>query len=137
MAVNVPRMTLIPDGAERVSAFVLLSDSADLLRWFPQAIPGDDVGAALVAYQNGGFFMGEDAAYDLLMGFGPWRKWTLAIYYCQKTMTALKKSDSPGMRLLSISLPYLLKRFHTARHYATLALMSSYPVYRLQKCPSR
>ena len=71
MAVNVPRMTLIPDGAERVSAFVLLSDSADVLRWFPQAIPGDDVGAALVAYQNGGFSAGEDAAYDLdLWGSG-------------------------------------------------------------------
>ena len=65
MAVNIPRMTLIPDGAERISAFVLLSDSTDVLRWFPQAIPGDDVGAALAAYQNGGFTAGEDAAYDL------------------------------------------------------------------------
>ena len=71
MAVNIPRMTLIPDGAERVSAFVLLSDSTDVLRWFPQAIPGDDVGAALAAYQNGGFTAGEDAAYDLdLWGSG-------------------------------------------------------------------
>tara|TARA_Y100000746_G_scaffold191270_1_gene171332 strand:- start:820 stop:4011 length:3192 start_codon:yes stop_codon:yes gene_type:complete len=70
-AVHIPLMTLVPEGGESVSAFVLLSDSTDVLRWFPQAIPGDDVGAALAAYQNGGFTAGEDAAYDLdLWGSG-------------------------------------------------------------------
>ena len=70
-AVHVPQMALVPEGGESVSAFVLLSDSTDVLRWFPQAIPGNDVTAALDAYQNGGFTAGEDAAYDLdLWGSG-------------------------------------------------------------------
>ena len=48
-----------------------MDESADVLRWFPQAIPGDDVSAAMTAYQNGGFTAGEDAAYDLdLWGSG-------------------------------------------------------------------
>lgn len=71
MAVSVPQMTLVPEGGEGISAYVLLSDSADVLRWFPQAIPGDDVSAAMTAYQDGGFTVGEDAAYELdLWGSG-------------------------------------------------------------------
>ena len=70
-AVHVPQIALVPEGGESISAFVLLSDSTDVLRWFPQAIPGDDVAAALAAYQNGGFTAGEEAAYDLdLWGSG-------------------------------------------------------------------
>jgi ABC-type antimicrobial peptide transport system permease subunit len=61
----VDQLTLIPEGGEGMSAYVLLDESADVLRWFPQAIPGDDVTAAMDAYQNGGFSAGEDAAYDL------------------------------------------------------------------------
>jgi ABC-type antimicrobial peptide transport system permease subunit len=64
-AVHVDQLTLIPEGGEGMSAYVLLDESADVLRWFPQAIPGDDVTAAMDAYQNGGFSAGEDAAYDL------------------------------------------------------------------------
>ena len=70
-AVHVPQIALVPEGGESISTFVLLSDSTDVLRWFPQAIPGDDVAAALAAYQNGGFTAGEEAAYDLdLWGSG-------------------------------------------------------------------
>ena len=64
-AVHVPQLSLIPEDGEGMSAYVLLDESADVLRWFPQAIPGDDVTAAMDAYQNGGFSAGEDAAYNL------------------------------------------------------------------------
>ena len=64
-AVHVPILTLIPEDGEGIGAYVLMDESADVLRWFPQAIPGDDVSVAMTAYQNGGFTAGEDAAYDL------------------------------------------------------------------------
>jgi ABC-type antimicrobial peptide transport system permease subunit len=64
-AVHIPQLTLIPEGGEGLGAYVLMDESADVLRWFPQAIPGDDVAAAMTAYQNGGFTAGEDAAYDM------------------------------------------------------------------------
>ena len=64
-AVHVPLLTLIPEDGEGIAAYVLMDESADVLRWFPQAIPGDDVAAAMIAYQSGGFTAGEDAAYDL------------------------------------------------------------------------
>ena len=64
-AVHVPLMTLIPEDGEGIGAYVLMDESADVLRWFPQAIPGDDVSAAMTAYQDGGFTAGEDAAYNL------------------------------------------------------------------------
>ena len=70
-AVHVDQLALIPEGGETIGAYVLMDESADVLRWFPQAIPGDDVDAAMNAYQNGGFSAGEDAAYDLdLWGSG-------------------------------------------------------------------
>ena len=62
---------MIPEGGERITAYVLLEESADVLKWLPQAIPGDDVDAAMAAYQAGGFTAGEDAAYELdLWGSG-------------------------------------------------------------------
>ena len=70
-AVHIPTITLIPEGGERITAYVLLEESADVLKWLPQAIPGDDVDAAMAAYQAGGFTAGEDAAYELdLWGSG-------------------------------------------------------------------
>ena len=70
-AVHIAQLTLIPEDGEGMGAYVLMDESADVLRWFPQAIPGDDVTAAMTAYQNGGFTAGEDAAYDLdLWGSG-------------------------------------------------------------------
>ena len=48
-AVHVPLMTLIPEDGEGIGAYVLMDESADVLRWFPQAIPGDDVSAAMTA----------------------------------------------------------------------------------------
>ena len=71
MAVTVPTLALIPEGGESITTYVLLDEGEDILRWFPQAIPGDDTSAALDAYQNGGFSAGEDAAYALdLWGSG-------------------------------------------------------------------
>jgi len=71
MAVTVPTLSLIPEGGEGINTHVLLDQSKDVLKWFPQAIPGDDVSAALDAYANGGFSAGEDAAYAMdLWGSG-------------------------------------------------------------------
>ena len=39
-AVHIPTITLIPEGGERITAYVLLEESADVLKWLPQAIPG-------------------------------------------------------------------------------------------------
>jgi hypothetical protein len=71
LAVTVPTISLIPDGGETLTAYVLLDEGEDVLRWFPQAIPGDDTSAALDAYREGGFSAGEDAAYAMdLWGSG-------------------------------------------------------------------
>ena len=71
MAVTVPTLQLIPEDGEELNAYILLNESEDALRWFPQAIPGDDVSAALDAYRNGGFSAGPDAAYAMdLWGSG-------------------------------------------------------------------
>ena len=70
-AVHVPQITLSAENGENVGAYVLMDESAEVLRWFPQAIPGDDVEAAMTAYQSGGFSAGEDAAFALdLWGSG-------------------------------------------------------------------
>lgn len=70
-AVTVPEISLIPNDGETLTAYVLLNDSEDVLKWFPQAIPGDDVSAAMDAYQSGGFSAGTDAAYAMdLWGSG-------------------------------------------------------------------
>ena len=48
-----------------------MEETRDILKWLPQAIPGDDVSAAMTAYQEGGFSAGQDAAYELdLWGSG-------------------------------------------------------------------
>ena len=65
IAVNVPALILQPQGGESLLAYVLMNESADVLKWFPQAVPGDDVSAAMDAYLNGGFSAGIDAAYDM------------------------------------------------------------------------
>ena len=71
MAVTVPTLQLIPEDGEELNAYILLNESEEALRWFPQAIPGDDVSAALDAYRNGGFSAGPDAAYAMdLWGSG-------------------------------------------------------------------
>lgn len=71
LAVTVPTISLIPNGGEALTAYVLLDEGEDVLRWFPQAIPGDDTSAALDAYREGGFSAGEDAAYAMdLWGSG-------------------------------------------------------------------
>ncbi|MDP6899676.1 MAG: FtsX-like permease family protein [Candidatus Thalassarchaeaceae archaeon] len=71
MAVTVESLTLIPDDSDPLNAYVLLDESEDVLDWYEQSIPGEDVGEALAAYRNGGFSAGQDAAYALdLWGSG-------------------------------------------------------------------
>lgn len=70
-ALNVPLITLNPEGSDSLPVYVLLDENEDILHWDSQAIPGDSVSAALKAYRDGGFTAGENAAYDLeLWGSG-------------------------------------------------------------------
>ena len=70
-AVHVPQLSLTPDDGDSLSAFVLLDDNEDVLKWLPQAIPGDSVKDAMAAYRDGGFSAGPDAAYNMdLWGSG-------------------------------------------------------------------
>ncbi|MDP6869586.1 MAG: FtsX-like permease family protein [Candidatus Poseidoniaceae archaeon] len=70
-ALHIPTLSLTPDDGDSVGAFVLLENSENVLKWLPQAIPGDNVEDALAAYQEGGFSAGRDAAYDMdLWGSG-------------------------------------------------------------------
>ena len=42
-----------------------MNGSENILKWFPQAIPGKDISEALTAYENGGFSAGPDMAFSL------------------------------------------------------------------------
>ena len=66
IATSVPQLALMDaQGGEGLQTFVLFEDSDEVLEWSEQALPGDDISAALAAYQNGGFSAGPDAAYSL------------------------------------------------------------------------
>ena len=66
IATTVPQLALSDAlGGEKLQTYVLLKNSNDVLKWSEQALPGDDISAALAAYQNGGFSAGRDAAYAL------------------------------------------------------------------------
>jgi len=70
-AVHVPSIFLYLEGDDPMQTYVLLDDGEDVLHWYDQAIPGEDVGAAMTAYQGMTFSVGEDAAYALdLWGSG-------------------------------------------------------------------
>jgi len=70
-AVHVPQLALTPEGGETLVGYVLLNETDTILRWLPQAIPGEDISNAMQGYQNGGFTAGEDAAYKMdLWGSG-------------------------------------------------------------------
>ena len=50
---------------------ILMNESTEILKWFPQAIPGKDISGAMIAYKDGGFTAGEDIAFTLdLWGSG-------------------------------------------------------------------
>ena len=70
-AMHIPQISLIPEDGEALVAYVILDDSENILRWLPQAIPGDQISGALEGYKNGGFTAGADAAYKMdLWGSG-------------------------------------------------------------------
>lgn len=70
-AVHVPSIFLHLEGEDPMQTYVLFDDGEDVLHWYDQAIPGDDVDAAMTAYQGMTFSVGEDAAYALdLWGSG-------------------------------------------------------------------
>ena len=64
-AITVPMISLKSEDGTNVNAYVLMNESADALKWFPQAIPGDDIPSAMTAYQSGGFSAGPDVAFTL------------------------------------------------------------------------
>ena len=66
IATSVPQLALSNAiGGENLQTYVLLENSDDVLKWSEQALPGEDIGAALNGYHNGGFSAGTDAAYSL------------------------------------------------------------------------
>ncbi len=66
LATSVPQLALSDElGGESLQTYVLLESSDGVLRWSKQALPGEDISDALVAYQSGGFSAGVDAAYSL------------------------------------------------------------------------
>ena len=52
------------DGTD-ANAYVLMNGSENILKWFPQAIPGKDISDAINAYEGGGFSAGPDMAFSL------------------------------------------------------------------------
>ena len=70
-AVNVPIIPLVSEDGTDVNAYVLMNESTEILKWFPQAIPGDEISEAMIAYKDGGFTAGSDIAFTLdLWGSG-------------------------------------------------------------------
>jgi hypothetical protein len=66
VATSVPELALADStGGDSLQTYVLLDQNGDVLRWSEQALPGEDVEAALAAYAAGGFSAGEDSAYSL------------------------------------------------------------------------
>ncbi|MGB1588491.1 MAG: FtsX-like permease family protein [Poseidonia sp.] len=53
------------NGGDTLQTYVLFDNNGDVLRWSEQALPGEDIDAALAAYAAGGFTAGEDSAYSL------------------------------------------------------------------------
>jgi len=64
-AITVPMISLESEDGTDAKAYVLMNGSENILKWFPQAIPGKDISEALDAYENGGFSAGPDIAFSL------------------------------------------------------------------------
>ena len=64
-ALTVPMIALESEDGTDANAYVLMNGSGDILKWFPQAIPGKDISKAIAAYENVGFSAGPDMAFSL------------------------------------------------------------------------
>ena len=64
-ALTVPMISLESEDGTDANAYVLMNGSENLLKWFPQAIPGKDISEAIADYENGGFSAGPDMAFSL------------------------------------------------------------------------
>ena len=64
-ALTVPMISLESEDGTDANAYVLMNGSENILRWFPQAIPGKDISNAVNAYEGGGFSAGPDMAFSL------------------------------------------------------------------------
>ena len=64
-ALTVPMISLESEDGTDANAYVLMNGSENVLRWFPQAIPGKDISEAIAAYEAGGFSAGPDMAFSL------------------------------------------------------------------------
>jgi ABC-type antimicrobial peptide transport system permease subunit/uncharacterized protein YjbI with pentapeptide repeats len=71
VATTVPSLILSNDGGDTLQTWVILDGSDEVLHWYEQSLPGDDIGTALTAYQGMTFSAGFDSAYTLdLWGSG-------------------------------------------------------------------
>ena len=64
-ALTVPMISLESEDGTDANAYVLMNGSKNILKWFPQAIPGKDISDAINAYEGGGFSAGPDMAFSL------------------------------------------------------------------------
>ncbi len=64
-ALTVPLISLESEDGTDANAYVLMNGSENILKWFPQAIPGKDISEAITAYEAGGFSAGPDMAFSL------------------------------------------------------------------------
>ena len=62
VATTIPTLNLVSDDGDVMQAWILLNGTDEVLDWFEQSLPGEDVDSAINAYEGMTFSAGEDAA---------------------------------------------------------------------------
>ena len=70
-ATTIPSIILRGPDGDSLQTYVVLDNSAEVLYWNQQSIPGKSIDAALQRYADGGFTAGEDSAFTLDLA-GSW-----------------------------------------------------------------
>jgi ABC-type antimicrobial peptide transport system permease subunit/uncharacterized protein YjbI with pentapeptide repeats len=71
VATTVPSLTLSSIDGDSLQTWVLLDNTDEVLHWYEQSLPGEDVDESLTAYEGMTFSAGQEVAYTLdLWGSG-------------------------------------------------------------------
>ncbi|MCS5525777.1 MAG: ABC transporter permease, partial [Candidatus Poseidoniaceae archaeon] len=71
VATTVPSLTLSSIDGDSLQTWVLLENTDEVLHWYEQSLPGEDVDTSLTAYEGMTFSAGQEVAYTLdLWGSG-------------------------------------------------------------------
>ena len=70
-ATTIPSIILRGPDGDSLQTYVVLDNSAEVIYWNQQSIPGKSIDAALQRYADGGFTAGEDSAFTLDLA-GSW-----------------------------------------------------------------